>query len=112
MSSRRRGSDRHGERTKFRLWVEDLDSGERAYADTVFNGRDDIEPTPRIHRPQDAACHRSAFAVIIAVNLVLAFKAVRTFPGLEVENSYVASQTFDAERTAQEALGLDAEAGN
>lgn len=47
----------------------------------------------------------SAFGVIIAVNLVLAWQAVSTFPGLEVKNSYVASQTFDAERDAQEALG-------
>lgn len=47
----------------------------------------------------------SAFAVIIGVNVVLAVKAVSTFPGLEVPNSYVASQVFDAERKAQEALG-------
>lgn len=46
-----------------------------------------------------------AFAVIIGVNLVLAYSAVRTFPGLEVANSYVASQTFDARREAQTALG-------
>lgn len=46
-----------------------------------------------------------AFGVIISVNLLLAFKAVNTFPGLEVKNSYVASQTFDRERAAQEALG-------
>ena len=46
----------------------------------------------------------SAFAVIIAVNLLLAYKAISTFPGLEVSNSYVASQTFDADRTAQLAL--------
>lgn len=45
------------------------------------------------------------FAVIISVNLVLAFSAVSTFPGLEVKNSYVASQSFDARRTAQNALG-------
>jgi nitrogen fixation protein FixH len=45
------------------------------------------------------------FGVIIAVNGVLAWKAVQTFPGLEVPNSYVASQTWDAERAAQEALG-------
>ncbi|MCE6950535.1 FixH family protein [Cereibacter sphaeroides] len=51
-----------------------------------------------------------AFAVIIAVNVVMAVKAVSTFPGLEVENSYVASQTFDAERTAQQALGWRLEA--
>jgi nitrogen fixation protein FixH len=39
------------------------------------------------------------------VNLALAFNAVKTFPGLEVKNSYVASQEFDVRRTAQEALG-------
>ncbi len=49
----------------------------------------------------------SAFGVIIAVNLLLAYKAVTTFPGLEVPNSYVASQTWDAERAAQKALGWD-----
>lgn len=48
-----------------------------------------------------------AFGVIIAVNLTLAFQAVRTFPGLEVRNSYVASQSFDADRDAQLALGWD-----
>lgn len=47
----------------------------------------------------------SAFAVIIAVNILLAYKAISTFPGLEVDDSYVASQDFDAERTAQLALG-------
>lgn len=46
-----------------------------------------------------------AFAVIIAVNLALAYNAVRTFPGLEVKNSYVASQSFDARRNAQLRLG-------
>ncbi len=45
------------------------------------------------------------FAVVIAVNVVLANRAIGTFPGLEVQNSYVASQTFDAERAAQEGLG-------
>lgn len=53
----------------------------------------------------------SAFAVVIAVNLTLAFQAVRTFPGLEVKNSYVASQHFDEQRKAQEALGWTAEVG-
>lgn len=47
----------------------------------------------------------SAFAVIIAVNVYMAVKAVSTFPGLEVQSSYVASQTFDADRRAQQALG-------
>lgn len=50
-----------------------------------------------------------AFAVIIGVNLVLAWQAVATFPGIEVRNGYVASQRFEADRKAQEALGWKAE---
>ena len=46
-----------------------------------------------------------AFSLIIAVNLFMAYKAVGTFPGLEVKNSYVASQSFDKDRAAQQALG-------
>jgi nitrogen fixation protein FixH len=46
-----------------------------------------------------------AFSIIIAVNLTLAYQAVSTFPGLEVPNSYVASQVFDDNRNAQVALG-------
>lgn len=48
----------------------------------------------------------SAFAVIIGVNVTMAYQAISTFPGLEVQSSYVASQSFDAERSAQAALGL------
>lgn len=47
----------------------------------------------------------AAFSVIIAVNVVMAYQAITTFPGLEVSNSYVASQTFDADRSAQNGLG-------
>ena len=53
-----------------------------------------------------------AFSVIITVNLALAFNAVRTFPGLEVKNSYVASQEFDIRREAQEGLGWTVRAGH
>ena len=49
------------------------------------------------------------FGIIIGVNVVMAVTAVRSFPGLEVANSYVASQEFDRERAAQEALGWQAE---
>ena len=45
------------------------------------------------------------FGVIIAVNVTLAWQAIATFPGLEVANGYVASQSFDADRAAQQALG-------
>lgn len=53
----------------------------------------------------------SAFAVIIGVNIFMAVKAVTTFPGLEVKNSYVASQEFDTRRSAQLALGWTIEPG-
>ena len=45
------------------------------------------------------------FGVIIAVNLTMAYFAIGTFPGMDVKNSYVASQTFDDDRDAQVALG-------
>jgi nitrogen fixation protein FixH len=54
--------------------------------------------------PKAFGIFSSFFVVIIAVNVVMAYQAVHTFPGLEVDNSYVASQTFDAEKRAQEAL--------
>ncbi len=53
----------------------------------------------------------AAFAVIVGVNILLAVSAVRSFPGLEVRNGYVASQSFDARRVAQQALGWDLRAG-
>lgn len=46
-----------------------------------------------------------AFGIIISVNMLLLFKAVSTFPGLEVKNSYVASQDFNRDAEAQRALG-------
>lgn len=48
------------------------------------------------------------FGVIIAVNLTMAYLATGTWTGLVVENSYVASQTFNEEldrAEAQKALG-------
>ena len=47
----------------------------------------------------------TAFAIVIGANLALVYAALGSFPGLEVKNSYVASQSFDRDRTAQEALG-------
>ncbi|TVS01203.1 MAG: nitrogen fixation protein FixH [Rhodobacteraceae bacterium] len=52
----------------------------------------------------------SSFGVILAANLTLAFNAVSTFPGLEVDNSFVASQNFNQELAEQLALGWDVEA--
>ena len=48
-----------------------------------------------------------AFAVILTANLTLAVRAVQSFPGLEVDNSFVASQKFNEELTSQLALGWD-----
>ncbi len=56
------------------------------------------------------AIFATGFSIIIGVNIALAVSAVRTFPGLEVDNSYVASQVFDARRAAQEALGWSIDA--
>jgi nitrogen fixation protein FixH len=55
--------------------------------------------------PKVLAIAVASFGLIISVNFFLAFKAVSTFPGLEVDNSYVASQSFDVDRIAQLALG-------
>lgn len=51
----------------------------------------------------------AAFGIIIAVNMTLLYNAIKTFPGLEVKNSYVASQTFDDRAISQRALGWDPE---
>lgn len=53
----------------------------------------------------------SFFGVVFAVNFLLAYQAVATFPGVEARNSYQASQTFEADRSAQLALGWDVSAG-
>ncbi len=52
-----------------------------------------------------------AFGVIIGVNLLLAYKAISTFPGVEVASSYAAGVGFDVRRAAQVALGWDVVAG-
>ncbi|WP_265501679.1 FixH family protein [Paracoccus beibuensis] len=47
----------------------------------------------------------AAFGTIIAVNVVMAINAIGSFPGIEVRSAYVASQHFEADRAAQQALG-------
>lgn len=47
------------------------------------------------------------FGIIISVNFGMAYLAVSTFPGVEARSTYVASQTFEVNRTAQDALGWD-----
>ncbi len=47
----------------------------------------------------------AAFGTILAANIALMVSAIGTFPGLEVKNSYVASQRFNSERAAQRKLG-------
>ena len=46
------------------------------------------------------------FGIIIGVNLGMAYLAISTFPGVEARSTYVASQTFEVNRTAQDALGV------
>jgi nitrogen fixation protein FixH len=46
-----------------------------------------------------------AFGVVLAANLTLLFLATGTFSGLVVSNGYIASQSFDRARDAQQALG-------
>ena len=53
------------------------------------------------------AIFAAAFALIVGVNVFMAWNAIGTFPGLETKSAYVANQTFDAERKAQEALGWE-----
>lgn len=48
----------------------------------------------------------AAFGVIITVNLVMAYNAVASFPGLEVKNGYIASQSFDKRRAAQQGFRI------
>lgn len=64
----------------------------------------------RMTGPKVLAIMLVAFGTIIAVNLTLAYSAVSTFPGLEVKNSYIASQNFNEELAAQQALGWDVSA--
>jgi len=51
----------------------------------------------------------TAFGVILAANMTLLYSALGSFPGLEVKNSYVASQSFDRDRAAQLALDWTAD---
>ena len=46
----------------------------------------------------------ASFGVVLAANLAMLFAATGTFPGLVVENSYVASQGWDQKANAQRAL--------
>ncbi|KQT54397.1 hypothetical protein ASG43_01980 [Aureimonas sp. Leaf454] len=46
------------------------------------------------------------FGTIITVNLIMAYLAISTFPGLNAKNGYVASQTYD--RLLQDAAAQDA----
>lgn len=64
-----------------------------------------MTPQPRLTGWHVLGIFASAFAVIIGANLTLAVNAVQSFPGVETRNAYIASQSYDARRAAQEALG-------
>ena len=65
-----------------------------------------------LNGPKVFAIFAMFFVTIIVVNVFMAYSAIRTFPGLEVKNSYVASQSFDHDRAAQLALGWEVTAGH
>lgn len=65
----------------------------------------DVKPVKELTGRKVLMILLAAFGTIFAVNMTLLYKAVSTFPGLEVKNSYVASQTFDDRAAAQRALG-------
>ena len=50
----------------------------------------------------------AGFGIVIAANLAMLFAATGTFPGLVVQNSYVASQEWNRKTAAQRALGWTA----
>ncbi|PCJ76350.1 MAG: nitrogen fixation protein FixH [Rhodobacteraceae bacterium] len=65
----------------------------------------DVKPVKELTGRKVLMILLAAFGTIFAVNMTLLYQAVNTFPGLEVKNSYVASQTFDDRAIAQRALG-------
>lgn len=68
-------------------------------------GNPDIDMRGKMTGGKFLAIMVGAFSIIVGVNLVMAWQAIGTFPGLEVANGYVASQSFDRDRAAQERLG-------
>ena len=65
----------------------------------------DVKPAKELTGRKVLMILLAAFGIILAVNMTLLYNAVKTFPGLEVKNSYVASQTFDDRAIAQRSLG-------
>lgn len=75
-----------------------------------MTGPDDFQPKGReLTGRKVLMIFVGAFAIIIGVNVFMAFNAVSTFPGLEVTSSYADSQDFDLRREAQEELGWTAQ---
>ncbi|MEM9247941.1 MAG: FixH family protein [Pseudomonadota bacterium] len=76
-------------------------------ADTGIMARRDARPRPEreLKGWHVLAMFLCFFGTIIAVNIFMASKAVGTFPGVEAKNGFVASQSFQERRAAQEALG-------
>ena len=61
--------------------------------------------------PKVLAIAVAFFGTIFAVNFFMAWSAISTFPGLEVRNSYIASQGFNARLAEQRELGWELQAG-
>lgn len=63
------------------------------------------KPVRRLTGRHVLAITLAGFGTVIAVNATLAYFALQSFPGLEVANSYVASQGFNTRLAEQRALG-------
>jgi nitrogen fixation protein FixH len=64
-------------------------------------------PARKLTGAHALAIFLGSFGLIFAVNFFMAWNAVRTFPGVEVANSYVASQGFNARLADQRRLGWE-----
>lgn len=73
----------------------------------MSGGGPDTAARGRLTGRKVALIFAAVFAVVLGVNITLMVHAIDTFSGLVVPNSYVASQTFDRNRAAQEALGWE-----
>lgn len=87
-----------------------MPTAERLPRKPSSNGPSDASVTRPFTGRHMAVIICSFFGVVIAVNLLMATLATRTFGGTVVDNSYVASQKFNgwlAEARAQRALGWE-----
>lgn len=69
-----------------------------------------LHPVRRLTGRHVLMIARAAFGTVVAANLAMLLAATGSFPGLVVQNSYVASQRWDRAAAAQQVLGWRARA--